>query len=154
MDSAQPAQTNGGSAGQPAHAADSCQRWSTLLTEVQRAIALWLPSLRDLAWVNRSWNAIVLWSIIQWLLEELRWGNMEPMPMKLLQTGETIPVEEGEEQQPAHIRLETLIKVTEQRRSKWIKKPNDILPEQTLKLLLDEWKADYKAWMNPSSQAQ
>ena len=68
MDSAQPAQTNGGSAVQPAHAAtihaaDSCPRWSTLLTDVQRAIALWLPSLRDIAFVNSSWNASALWSI-------------------------------------------------------------------------------------------
>jgi len=45
-----------------------------------------------------------------------------------------------------------VIKLTEQRRSKWIQKPNDILPEEILKSLLDEWKADYKAWMNQSSQ--
>ena len=32
------------------------------------------------------------------------------------------------------------------------KKPNDILPDETLKRLLDEWKANYIAWMNQSSQ--
>jgi hypothetical protein len=90
--------------------------------------------------------------IIQWLLDYLLWGD-KLMALKLLQTGETIPLEE-EEVQPPHIRLETLIKVTEQRRSKYIKNPNDILPEHTLKILHDEWKDDYKAWMNRSSQAR
>ena len=33
-----------------------------------------------------------------------------------------------------------------------MRKPNDILAESTLKALLDEWKADYTAWMNQSSQ--
>ena len=91
-------------------------------------------------------------SIIQWLLDYLLWGD-KLMALKLLQTGETIPLEEEEVQAP-HIRLETLIKVTEQRRSKYIKNPNDILPEHTLKILHDEWKDDYKAWMNRSSQAR
>ena len=91
-------------------------------------------------------------AIIQWLLEQFLWGEKLTC-LKLLQTGETIPLEEGEEQ-PAHIRLEIVIKLTEQRRSKWIQNPNDILPDETLKFLLDEWKADYKAWMNQASQAQ
>ena len=46
--------------------------------------------------------------------------------------------------------MSTLIKVTEQRRSKWIQNTNDILPG--IKPLLDEWKADYPAWINQSSQ--
>ena len=85
----------------------------------------------------------------QWLLETYLVGELASL--KLLQTGEAVPLEQ-EEPQSASIRLETLIKVTEQRRSKWIQKPNDILPEEILKSLLDEWKADYKAWMNLSSQ--
>ena len=85
----------------------------------------------------------------QWLLDEFLYGKLTSL--KLLQTGETIPLEE-EEEQPAHIRLQTLIKLTEQKRSKWIQKPNDILSLATLKLLYDEWKNDWRAWMNQSSQ--
>ena len=85
----------------------------------------------------------------QWLLDKFLYGKLASL--KLLQTGETIPLEE-EEEQPAHIRLETLIKLTEQKRSKWIQKPNDILSLDTLKLLYDEWKDDYPAWMSKSSQ--
>ena len=57
---------------------------------------------------------------LQWLLDKFLFGKLASL--KLLQTGETIPLEE-EEEQPAHIRLETLIKLTEQKRSKWIEKP-------------------------------
>ena len=83
------------------------------------------------------------------MLEIYLFGKLSAL--KLLQTGEAVPLEQ-EEPQSASIRLETLIKVTEQRRSKWIQKPNDILPEEMLKSILDEWKADYKAWMNLASQ--
>ena len=86
---------------------------------------------------------------VQWLLEDFLWGNLASL--KLLRTGETIPLEQAEPQ-PPHIRLETVFKLTEQRRSKWIQRPNDILSEETLKSLLDEWKADYKTWMNQTSQ--
>ena len=36
--------------------------------------------------------------------------------------------------------------------SKWIQNTNDILPDETLKLLLDEWKDDYESWMNQKTQ--
>ena len=86
---------------------------------------------------------------VEWLLNSYLFGDLASL--KLLQTGEAVPLEQ-DEAHSASIRLETLIKVTEQRRSTWIRKPNDILPERTFKKLLDEWKADYKAWMNLSSQ--
>lgn len=86
---------------------------------------------------------------LQWLLDTFLFGKLASL--KLLQTGEAIPLEQ-EEPQPASIRLETLLEVTKQRRSKWIQKTNDILSEEILKSILDEWKADYKAWMNQSSQ--
>ena len=86
---------------------------------------------------------------LQWLLDNFLFGSLASL--KLLQTGKTIPLEE-EEEQPAHIRLETLIKLTEQKRSKWIQNTNDILPDETLKLLLDEWKDDYESWMNQKTQ--
>ena len=76
---------------------------------------------------------------LQWLLDKCLFGKLACL--KLLRTGKTIPLEQ-EEEQPAHIRLETLIKLTEQRRSNWIQKPHDILSEEILKQLLDEWKAD------------
>ena len=86
---------------------------------------------------------------LQWLLEKYLWGSLSSL--KLLQTGETVPLEQDEEQ-PAHIRLQTLMNLTEQKRSKWIKDTNDILDKKTFKLVYDDWKDDYKAWMNESSQ--
>ena len=86
---------------------------------------------------------------LQWLLEKYLWGSLSSL--KLLQTGETVPLEQDEEQ-PSHIRLQTLIKLTEQKRSKWIQNSNDILPDDTFKLLYGEWKADYTSWMNQKAQ--
>ena len=71
--------------------------------------------------------------------------------LKLLQTGVAVPLEQ-DETYSASIRLETLIKVTEQRRADYVRNPNDILPEDTVTKLLDDWKGDYTAWMNQSSQ--
>ena len=86
---------------------------------------------------------------LQWLLEKFLFGRLASL--KLLQTGETVPLEQ-EEEQPSHIRLQTLINLTEQKRSKWIQNTNDILPDDTMKLLLDDWKADYTSWMNQKAQ--
>ena len=86
---------------------------------------------------------------VQWLLDTYLFGKLAAL--KLLQTGEAVPLEQ-EEAHSASIRLETLIKVTEQRRKKWIRTPNEILSETTFKALYDEWKYEYKAWMNLSSQ--
>ena len=71
--------------------------------------------------------------------------------LKLLQSGQAVPLEQEEKQSP-HIRLETLIKLTEQKRSKWIQNTNDILPDETVKLVLDEWKDDYESWMSQKTQ--
>ena len=86
---------------------------------------------------------------MQWLLKNYLFDK--PASLKLLQSGQAVPLEQ-EEKQPPHIRLETLIKLTEQKRSKWIQNINDILPDETLKRLLDEWKDDYESWMNQKTQ--
>ena len=86
---------------------------------------------------------------LQWLLKNYLFDK--PASLKLLQSGQAVPLEQ-EEKLPPHIRLETLIKLTEQKRSKWIQNTNDILPDETLKLLLDEWKDDYESWMNQKTQ--
>ena len=86
---------------------------------------------------------------VEWLLNSYLWGELASL--KLLQTGVAVPLEQ-DETYSASIRLETLIKVTEQRRSNYVRNPNDILPEDTLTELLNDWKADYTAWMNQSSQ--
>jgi len=108
------------------HGSNSAEQPAPGITETP---AVWMllegPSDSDDVWAN---NAAAEWLFVMFL------GG-----------------EEGEEQ-PPHIRLETTIKVTRQRRSMYTRKPDEILPPETLKRLLDEWKADYKAWMNQSSQ--
>ena len=86
---------------------------------------------------------------VEWLLNCCLYGKLASL--KLLQTGVTVPLEQ-DETYSASIRLETLIKVTEQRRSNYVRNPNDILPEDTVTKLLNDWKGDYTAWMNQSSQ--
>jgi len=94
---------------------------------------------------------------LSWLLVEYLWGephDTHPMTLvKLLRTGQTIPLERGEPQSP-HLRLETVLKLTEWRRSRWVDKPTDILSEETLRNLLEEWENDYETWMCQSSQAE
>ena len=86
---------------------------------------------------------------VEWMLNSFLWGKLAAL--KLLQTGVTVPLEQ-DETYSASIRLETLIKVTEQRRSNYVRNPNDILPEDTVTQLLNDWKKDYTSWMNKSSQ--
>ena len=88
--------------------------------------------------------------LVEWLLNSYRSG--EPASLKLLLTGEAVPLEQ-EEGFPPIIMLETLIKVTKKRRSNYVNHPYDILPEDTVKELLNDWEDDYNAWMNQSSQA-
>ena len=49
--------------------------------------------------------------------------------------------------------LETFIKVTKQRRSNYVNHPYDILSEDTLTELLNDWEDDHTAWMNRSLQS-
>ena len=86
---------------------------------------------------------------VEWLLEKCLQGQLGTL--KLLQTGVVVPLEH-EEQYSASIRLEMLIKITQQRRSRYYDHPNDILPEDTVTDLLNEWKEDYSSWMTESSQ--
>ena len=86
---------------------------------------------------------------VEWLLDSYLSG--ERASLKLLVTGDAVPLEQDEAFPPI-IRLETFIKVTKQRRSNYVNHPNDILSEDTLTELLNDWKADYTAWMNQSSQ--
>ena len=86
---------------------------------------------------------------VEWLLNSYLWGELASL--KLLQTGEAVPLEQ-DETYSASIRLETLIKVTQQRRLNYVWNPNDILPEDTVTRLLNDWKKDYTSWMNKSSQ--
>ena len=156
-------------------------RWQCAFVELEECRAIWKDTSLDevaqelcntrlrplstrpfIGSVEQSVGAItqapLVWALLeepaasyatQWLLDKFLCGNLASL--KLLQTGETIPLEE-EEEQPAHIRLETLIKLTEQKRSKWIQHTNDILPHDTIKLILDEWKDDYESWMNQKTQ--
>ena len=86
---------------------------------------------------------------VEWLLNSYLWGELASL--KLFQTGEAVPLEQ-DETYSASIRLETLIKVTQQRRLNYVWNPNDILPEDTVTRLLNDWKKDYTSWMNKSSQ--
>ena len=86
---------------------------------------------------------------VEWLLEKCLWGNLGSL--KLLQTGVVVPLEQ-EEQYSASIRLEMLIKLTQQRRSRYVDNPNDILPEDKVTELLNHWKEDYTTWMTESAQ--
>ena len=76
---------------------------------------------------------------VERVLNSYLWGKLAAL--KLLQTGVTVPLEQAETYS-ASIRLETLIKVTEQRRSNYVRNPNDILPEDTVTELLNDWKGD------------
>ena len=86
---------------------------------------------------------------VEWLLNKCLFGKLAPL--KLLQSGVTVPLEIGE-RQSACSRLETVIKVTVQRRSRYVQNPDDILLEDTVGKLLKEWKDDYRSWMNQASQ--
>ena len=86
---------------------------------------------------------------VEWLLNKCLFGKLAPL--KLLQSGVTVPLEDGE-RQSACSRLETAIKVTVQRRSRYVQNPDDILSEDTVGKLLKQWKDDYRSWMNQASQ--
>ena len=86
---------------------------------------------------------------VEWLLDSYLSG--ERASLKLLVTGDAVPLEQDEAFPPI-IRLETFIKVTKQRRSNYVNHPYDILSEDTLTELLNDWEDDHTAWMNRSAQ--
>ena len=90
---------------------------------------------------------------MKWLLFTYLWSGGTLTSLKLLPTSETIPLDD-EKPEPAHLRLETAIRLTEQRRSNYIEKPSDVLSEATPKTIIADWKGEYRTWMNASSQAQ
>ena len=49
-------------------------------------------------------------------------------------------------------RLKAVMQVTQRRRQRWIESPDDFLSEGAVKQILDEWQADWPAWMSESSQ--
>ena len=101
------------------------------------------PSLWDLVEHDPTARAV------QWLLDQCLWGEIGRL--KLLHSGQTIPLE-SDEIQPPNIRIETLIHVTQDRRQRYISHSDEVLGDNTTKKLLDEWKADYRAWMNQDTQ--
>ena len=88
---------------------------------------------------------------VQWLTDNFMHENLPTL--KLLQTGETVPLKPNETQLPI-FRLETIMRLTKQRRSKWIQCPNDVLTVDSLRQAFNDWKDDYKTWMDPWSQSQ
>ena len=86
---------------------------------------------------------------VEWLLDSYLSG--ERASLKLLLTGEAVPLEQAEAFPPI-IMLETFIKVTRQRRFNYVNHPYEILSEETLTELLNDWEDDHTAWMNRSSQ--
>ena len=92
---------------------------------------------------------------VSWLVAEFMFGNLAQL--KLLRTGETVPLERQTEalkwETPSN-RLQTVVQLTQQRRSRWVESPDEILSEENLKGLLAEWKDDWESWMCPSSQLE
>ena len=86
---------------------------------------------------------------VEWLLEKCLYNELGSL--KLLKTGVVVPLEH-EEQYSASIRLEMLIKITQQRRSRYYDNPNDILSIDKVTDLLNELKDDYPSWMTESAQ--
>ena len=116
---------------------------------ITQAPAVW--ALLDQPSTNEAFEEPPANDALKWLLETCLFDSLASL--KLLQTGKTVPLEQDEEQ-PAHIRLQTLINLTEKKRSNWIVNTDDILPDATFKVLYDNWKDDYESWMNESAQNQ
>ena len=87
---------------------------------------------------------------VQWLLTKCFHGKLGSL--KLLQTGEVIPLENGEFQ-PPNMRLETLIVLTQERRRRWIRCDEEIMPLRKLQKLLRQWRLDKRSWMSEAGQA-
>ena len=87
--------------------------------------------------------------VVEWLLEACLFGELGRL--KLLQTGVVVPLQQ-EENYSASIRLEMLIKITKQRRSRYVDHPHHILPADTVSAIINDWKNDYTTWMSEESQ--
>ena len=117
------------------------------------------PDLRDLQKAE-NWNVSYriagrtktlpeILADVQWLTDQFMHEDLPTL--KLIQTGETVPLKPNETQLPI-FRLETIMRLTQERRSKWIQCPNDVLTVDRLKQALNDWKDDYKTWMDAGSQ--
>ena len=96
------------------------------------------------------------WQLFQKDTETVIWLEKTYMhgsigSMKLLQTGEAVPIDEAEKQSTSS-RVETLIKITEYLRGPYLNSPDDVLSEKVLCNILRKWKNDYTTWMESTSQ--
>ena len=79
---------------------------------ITQAPSVW--ALLDQPSANEAFEEPPANDALKWLLETCRFDSLASL--KLLQTGKTVPLER-DERQPPHIRLQTLINLTEQKRS-------------------------------------
>ena len=135
------------------------------VAEHMRNMRLYLPAVEAaLSSVEQPAAAIIqapaVWEMLEqniddeameWLKKKCYTGKLASL--KLLQNGHVILLEHDQQQAP-HIRVETLIRITQQKRRAWINSPDDILSADDAQRILATWKADHNSWMKQSSQQQ
>ena len=88
---------------------------------------------------------------LQWLLHKC-FGN-KLASLKLSRTGQVIPLD-NDERQPPHIRLHIMMSVLQERRRRWTRSNDEILPFEIGKALMCEWQDDYTSWMSQAAQEE
>ena len=83
---------------------------------------------------------------LDWLVENFLWGNISEYT---LSSDGTLAFNPGREPVSADIKLELLIKLTQERRKIFCADPLCVLSENELQLVLNAWKNDYRQWMHP-----
>ena len=89
---------------------------------------------------------------LNWLVENFLWGTISQYS---LASNGTLTYNPSGERVSAGVKLELLIKLTRERRERFLHgvgNPTEfILSEDQLKKILTDWKKDYHAWMHPDT---
>ena len=73
---------------------------------------------------------------------------------KLLVTGKLSSLCQYEEKQLPHIRLQTVLMITQEKRKPWIQNLEDVLPGEKVGQIISAWRDDYQSCMHADNQEQ
>jgi hypothetical protein len=86
---------------------------------------------------------------LDWLVENFLWGHVSKY---VLSCDGTLAYFDDHGRVSADVKLELLIKLTRERREHFCTNPDmDILTEDQLKIVLNDWKNDFGQWMHPQT---
>lgn len=89
-------------------------------------------------------------TVIEWLCSNCLQGDIAHC--RLEKNGTLTQLEDSEEQMP-HLRLQTIIDLTRQKRQPYDRSSDQVLEDEQVQTIISDWKTNHSAWMNETAQS-